>query len=44
MLRIENLHVRVDDRLILNGLNLNVAAGEVLAIMGPNFSFKSTLS
>ena len=44
MLRIENLHVRVDGHSILNGLNLDVAAGEVHAIMGPNGSGKSTLA
>ena len=44
MLRIEDLHVRVDGHSILNGLNLDVAAGEVHAIMGPNGSGKSTLA
>jgi Fe-S cluster assembly ATP-binding protein len=44
MLKIENLHVTVDGRSILNGVNLEVNAGQVHAIMGPNGSGKSTLS
>ena len=44
MLEIKNLHASIDDTKILIGLNLNVNAGEVHAIMGPNGSGKSTLA
>ena len=44
MLTIDNLHAGCEGKTILNGINLDVKAGEVHAIMGPNGSGKSTLS
>src|SRR3990167_8374420 len=44
MLKISNLSVKVDDKQILNNLNLNLELGKIHVLMGPNGSGKSTLA
>ena len=44
VLEIKNLHVSIEDKEILKGLNLTLKTGEIAAIMGPNGTGKSTLS
>ena len=44
VLEIKNLHVSIEDKEILKGVNLTMKTGEIHAIMGPNGTGKSTLS
>ena len=44
MLKIKNIHAKIEDKGILNGIDLEIKAGEIHAIMGPNGSGESTLA